>query len=167
MKKLLLLLFIAVQTFYAQDKISFGVFQDARLLISDDDYGNTAPTLDLIFNMDWEGKQFTYYYFSIKSQYEQANLQGTTFRRYTINTMWNLNRLFIPKLEAHLGVGIGMIHRKPLSAFTYSATSELTYPLFKRIRIALKYEYVRRNDLETPQFKHNGAVGIQWEGFKL
>jgi hypothetical protein len=84
--------------------------------------------------------------------------------------MWALNRLLIPKLEASIGLGLGIIHRgKELQIGglgSYSTTGELCYPILKDISLVAKYEIVYRSDLvelynERQKLKPNFAIGIK------
>ena len=120
--------------------------------------------------MEWKGKQFGTHYFALKTQYEHAKL-ASKFSRYSINVGWVFNRLLY-NLEAGFYAGVGMIHRdKKLKLGglpTYSITGELTYPIFKKTRIGLKYEIVRRSDLkvmwnETKLFKPNFSIGLKYQ----
>jgi hypothetical protein len=156
-------MFLMVFTSTAQDQISFSVLQDAKFLISGDDIGNKAGTVDLIFNMNWEGKQFEYYYFSIQTQYETANLNGGSFKRYSAHGVWTLNALLLPELEIGFGAGIGMIHRETASTYSYSGTIDLSYPITKKIFFTLKNEWVRRSDLNTPELRYNLAAGLKYK----
>jgi hypothetical protein len=168
---LILLISLTILNTYSQETISFSMLQDAKLLITGDDKGNPPGTTDLIFNMNWEGKQFEYYYFSIQTQFEYANLQSK-FYRYSVHGIWTLNRLFIPKLEASIGLGFGVIHRDiDIDGMgTYSATGELAYPITKKIMVLAKYEIVRRSDLialyNSKPFVPNLAIGVKLKPFK-
>lgn len=155
----------------SQDKITLSVFQDAKLLVSGDNHGNSAGTKDLIFNMDWEGYQFEYYFFTVRTQFETANLSSASFSRYSVHVGWTFNKLIIPKLEAGIFAGVGIIHRgEPLKvdgAGTYSLTGELSYPISNFISVSAKYEIVRRSDLvwlyNTDQpFKPNFSIGVKF-----
>ncbi|WP_242205368.1 hypothetical protein [Aestuariivivens insulae] len=169
-KYILTILLVTGLTCLAQSHISFSVFHDAKLLITGDDKGNDALTTDLIFNMDWEGKPFETYYFSIKTQFEYANLKGGKLYRYSVNGMWNFNRLIIPKLVAGIGLGVGVIHRSGYvntdGLLSYSLTNELSYPIFKSVAISCKYEVVKRTDLkeiygEKLPYRPNFSIGIK------
>ena len=167
MKPQIIILLLCSAICFSQQKLSLSVYQDTKLLITGDNKGNDPLTPDLIFNMDWEGKQQTWYYFSIKTQYEFANLVGGKFYRYTVNGICNFNKLIVPKMEFGIGLGFGALHRPNTDGLgTYSLTTELNYPLTKNIKASVKYEIVRRSDLvelyhEPQPFKPNLAIGFR------
>ncbi|WP_341217072.1 hypothetical protein [uncultured Wocania sp.] len=168
-RNILIILSMFFMTFLAtaQDQISFSILQDAKLLVSGDKLGNEPLTTDLIFNMNWEGKQYDYYYFSIQTQYEHANLNGGYFRRYSVHGIWTLNSLLLPKLEIGFGAGIGMIHRNSEGMGSYSGTIDLSYPITKKLYATVKNEWVRRSDLNTPQLRYNLAIGLKYKAFNF
>jgi hypothetical protein len=149
----------------AQERLSFSVLQDVKLGLGlDKKHLNDKPTLDLIANFTMEGKQFEWYYFSIQMQYEHAFLYSGYFSRYSINGIWNFNRLFIDKLEIGAGIGLGMINRHQNEGNgSYSGTIEISYPITKRLFIVNKNEWVRRTDLQTPKLGYNSSLGIKFK----
>lgn len=169
MKKLIILLTLISINLHAQDGISFSVLQDVKLGLGlDKTHGNTTPTLDVLINMNWEGKQYEYYYFAIQTQFEKANLYGDNFYRYGVNGIWNFNKLIVPKLKIGFGVGLGIIHRENNSGFgSYSGTLELSYPIAKNLAVIIKNEWVRRSDLPTPKTGYNLAAGITFKPIHL
>lgn len=169
MKKLLIILTLISFNLNAQDGISFSVLQDAKLgLGMDKKHLNTNPTLDLIVNMNWEGKQFEYYYFAIQTQFETANLHDGNFKRYSVHGIWNLNTLIVPKIKLGFGIGLGIIHR-PLSGGlgSYSGTLDISYPIAKNWNVIAKNEWVRRPDLATPKLGYNLAFGLTYKPIHL
>ena len=169
MKNIITIIVMFLITWYAtaQEQISFSVLQDAKLLVSGDKRGNSAGTTDLIFNMNWEGKQFEYYYFSIQTQYEHANLNGGYFKRYSAHGVWTFNSLVLPKLEIGFGAGLGMIHRHGSGTPSYSGTIDISYPITKKLYATIKNEWVHRSDLNTPQLRYNLAVGLKYKAFNF
>lgn len=159
MKKLIFILLITTSCF-SQDKISFAIFQDAKLLLGKDvEHGNDKPTLDAIVYMELEGEQFSDYYYSMQLFYQDADLSGGRLRRYGVNSMWNFNDIFLPRTTASAGLGISCIKRFGESLGSYQFASELSYKIYKKIKISLRYEYVRRSDIEL--FRSNGSFGIK------
>lgn len=157
MKKLILILLIT-SFCYSQDRVSFGVFQDAKLLLGQDKkYGNDKPTLDGVFYFELEGKQLNDYYFSVQNFYQIAELSGGTLQRYGVNGMWNFNQF--NKTTASIGLGVSCLNRFGYSLGSYQFVSELSYKIYKKIKISLRYEYVRRSDIEL--FRSNGSLGIK------
>ena len=49
----------------AQEKVSFGLYQDARLLLLGDNHTNPKGTIDLIFNLQFQSSQKKHGYLSL------------------------------------------------------------------------------------------------------
>ncbi len=162
MKNLLILLSLISINLHSQESISFSLLQDVKLgLGMDSEHGNTGFTPDVIINMNWEGKQFEYYYFSIQSFYEHAELSSGYFKRYGVNGIWNLNRLIVDKLEIGIGVGLGMINRPNAAGLgSYSGAIDISYPIYKNLSVIVKNEYVRRPLLDA--FRYNLSAGLKY-----
>lgn len=166
MKKLivLILLFISLIS-YSQDGISFSVLQDVKLGLGlDKAHKNTSPTLDIIANLNLEGKQYDYYYFAIQLQYEHANLHDGRFTRYSVHGIWTLEPKLINKLKMGFGLGLGIINREDdYGRGSYSGTIELSYPITKNLFIVQKNEWVRRSELPTPKLVYNNSLGLKYK----
>ncbi|MCP4984923.1 MAG: hypothetical protein GY928_02305 [Colwellia sp.] len=168
MKKLIIIILFTVTT-QSQNGISFSVLQDVKLgLGMDKKHLNNNPTLDLLLNVNLEGKQYEYYFFAIQMQYEHAELHSGYLKRYSVHGMWNLNPLILPKLQIGFGFGLGMINREgQYGNGSYSGTIELSYPILKNLSVISKNEWVRRSDLETPKTGYNLSVGLRYKPFHL
>lgn len=147
-----------------QETISFALLHDVKLGLGlDKEHGNDKPTTDLIFNMNWEGKQYDYYYFAIQTQYEHANLYSGYLRRYSVHGMWNFNKLVIPKLKIGAGVGVGSLHREGFGGFAnYSGTIDISYLIYKKISIITKNEWMKRPDLPNKKIGYNLSLGVKY-----
>ena len=169
MKKLLILISLISIHLHAQNGISFSVLHDGKLGLGlDKKHLNDRPTLDLIINMNWEGKQFQHYYFAIQTQFETANLYDGYFKRYSVHGIWNFNKLILDKLNIGMGVGIGVIHRERTDGLgNYSGTIEISYPIFRDLSIINKNEWVRRPDLATPKLGYNFSIGLKYKPIHL
>lgn len=163
MKKILIIIAIFTLNIQAQNTISFSVLQDIKLgLGMDEEHGNIGFTPDVILNVNLEGKQFEWYYFSMQVQYEHAELSSGYFKRYSVHGIWNLNQLIIPKMEVGLGVGLGMINRKEAEGIgSYSGTIDISYPITKKLHVILKNEYVRRPLIDA--FRYNLSAGLKYK----
>lgn len=164
MKKLYLLLFtLFTLTLYSQENIRVGLFQDGSLLVSDDTHGNTSPTIDMMLSFDLQGKQFSSYYFSMRTQMEFADLYSGKFYRYSVIPMWNFNGLDVDGVEVGIGGGIGMIHKNGGASMSYSIVAELSYPFAEDWRVGLRNEWVHRSELETKPLRYNLSFGVTFE----
>lgn len=147
----------------AQNRITASVLHDVKLGLGlDSKHNNGKSVIDIIGNINLEGKQFEWYYFSTQLQYEYANLQQTNMHRYTVNFLWNFNQLVIPKTTFSLGFGGSMIHREGQSYLSYGLVNDIKHPLNKNIALVAKNEVYRRGDLYTPKFGYNFSVGINF-----
>lgn len=159
---------------HSQDKVTFGVTQDVRLALSDDNAGNKAYTPDIIFNMDWECAQFGNFYPALKMQYEYADLHGGTFTKYTVSGGITCNKISMfgydyPNLEVGLFLGGGVLARPSISHMpdqgVYSIIIEASYKIFKGFRGVLKYEMNNAPDLnylyKDNTIRHNVSAGIE------
>ena len=168
MKKLIPLLFL---TMSLNAQVSVNVFQDAKLLVSNDDYGNTAPTLDMIFELEMRGKQYDSHYFAMKAVYEYADLQSS-FERYSVHCGWVFNKWF-KRWEYGVWIGVGAIHRgKELRLgghITGSLMGEIGYLIGDKLRVGAKYELLYRSDLkalyDSDPIKPNFSLGIKYQIF--
>ncbi|WP_428743201.1 hypothetical protein [Tenacibaculum sp.] len=167
MKKylILILMFTITYTCHSQDGLSFTVLQDIKLgLGMDKDHGNDRPTPDFIIAMNFEGKQFEWYYFSMQSYFEHASLSSGYFRRYGVNATWTLNQLVINKLKISVGGGIGVIHRKDSGGMlTYGVLSEISYPVTKHFSMVLRNEINTSPDLPNKDARYNLSLGFNYE----
>lgn len=161
------LMFIMVFAYkcHAQEGISISVLHDVKLGLGlDKEHNNGKSVMDLIVNVNLEGKQFEYHYFALQLQYERANLQDGYFNRYGVNAMWNLHSLIIPKLKLGFGAGLHMIERPDTGGLgSYSGTIELSYPIVKDLYIIAKNEWLRRPDLITPKLGYNLSAGLNYK----
>ena len=157
-------MFFLVHLSNAQEKISIGIYNDVKLGLGlDKEHLNPNPTLDLIINVNLEGKQLNGYYFSLQPFYEQANLHSGYFKRYGFNTTWTFNSYY--RFETSITTGLGMILRHGIQLPSYQIGSEVSYELFSRFKIALKYEFIRRGDIQA--FRHNVYGGFKYDLVRL
>lgn len=165
MKTLKLLIMIASFNTMAQNGISASILQDTKLGFGlDKKHLNDKPTLDLIANVNFEGKQKEYYYFAMQLQYERAELHSGYFSRYGVNALWNFNKLVVDNLTIGLGGGLHMIERHNTGGLgSYSGLVEVSYPIAKKLRVIAKNELLRRPDLEVPKLGYNLSLGVNYK----
>lgn len=165
MKKIILLISLITLSTQAQDGLSVSILQDFKLGVgADKKHGNDKPTMDLIINVNWEGKQKEFHFFALQLQYERANLHDGYLSRYSVNAIWNLNALILPKLQIGFGIGLGMIERpdNPGNG-SYSGLIELSYPISRNLSVITKNEWVRRSELKTPKTGYNLSGGLKYK----
>jgi hypothetical protein len=149
----------------SQDNISIGLYQDFMLMVSDDEHGNTAPTLDAKFDVSLQGKQFKYYYFELRPQFEIASLSDGQYVSWQINGGWVLNKLIVNRLELGAYLTIGSIHRWKSSWATYGLMGDISYN-FGRFKLSGLYQFIQRSDLkeryDTNGLQPNGYLGLKY-----
>ena len=169
MKKLIIITVLFTSSVFAQQGISFALLHDVKLGLGlDKEHKNDKYTTDLIFNMNWETRQYEYYYFTLQSQYEHANLYSGYLRRYSVHGIWNFNKLIVPKLNIGIGIGVGALHRENYGGMlNYSGTMDISYPMFKNVAIIAKNEWVKRPELPNKKIGYNLSFGIKYKPINL
>jgi hypothetical protein len=152
----LTLLLLITSNSLSQEKVSLGIFQDARLMFLGDHRGNGPGTMDAIIRFKVEGKQNKIGYFVYFFNYEQANL-ASTFKRYslsvghTFNTI-NLRNNFLNRFEFTPIVGYGMLHRNRNNSvdkyYNWSFSEETAFRISPFMKISLLTQLMQRSDLK-------------------
>lgn len=146
----------------AQDNISIGLYQDARLLFLGDDRGNNPGTIDAKLDISLQGYQLNNYYFELRTQLEYANLKGGDYASIMVIPNW----VFGNDLELSSGVILGFIHRWKQSFLTYGLNLDMSYYLFDKLKISILGQYIKRNDLNylwnDKSFKPNVYIGVKY-----
>jgi hypothetical protein len=152
----IILLFLIANNSSSQEKFSFGIFQDARLMFLGDERGNGPGTMDAIFRFKLEGNQKKTGYFVYFLNYEQANL-ASTFKRYslsvgyTFNTI-NLRNNFLNKFEFTPIIGYGILHRNRINSLdkysNWSFGEETAFRVNSFMKISLLTQLMQRSDLK-------------------
>lgn len=143
----------------AQENIAIGVYQDLKLATSNDNHGNTAPTLDLRVDVSLQGKQFDWYYFEVRPSFEYADLYGGKYVSWQVSGGWVFNKLIIDNLEIGGYLTTGVIHRFGEGFLTYGLTGDISYG--KNLKISLLGQYINRPDVNKWGF--SGYVGIKYQ----
>jgi len=160
----ILILALITSVSYAQDGLSISIYQDARLaILGDADHNIEQGTFNIVLRLKMEGKQEKYGYFIVYPEFEIANIQGT-YKRYSANLGYVLNKLLIKDLELGFGIGWGWIDRYGKTMFSYAATSNLSYKINKNFKVSLLGQITERKDLAYMwgnsglNFKENGIL---------
>jgi len=150
----------------AQDNISIGIYQDAKLLFLGDDRGNEAfKTIDAKLSFSLQGYQLNNYYFSINQELEYAKLKGGDYFSLLIIPNWTLNKM-IPNVELSAGVVIGLIHRWKMGYATYGLSGDVSYMITTKLKLSALGQLIKRSDLldrwGTKGFNPNFYIGIKY-----
>ena len=173
MKKLILIVLLIPSFIIAQENIEIGVYQDFKLAFIGDDKGNDPFTPAFIFRFNMQGKQQSFGYMVVGFEIDYAELQGGTFKRYSVNVGYTLNKLYFDNLEANASVNYGMIDRWNIifKGFAYSGT--LSYKI-KAFKLSAISRFMHRKDKEykyknSAEFTINGtnidfdfAIGVSY-----
>ena len=103
---ILFLLFTALLV--SQEIVSIGIYQDVKLAVQTDDYGNKPFTRDLIIRLNMQGNQQRFGYMVIFPEFESANLKGGLYTRWSANGGYIFNQV-INNIEIGTTVSVGDI----------------------------------------------------------
>lgn len=146
MKNILIsLVVLFTLTTTAQNAITANVTQDAKLAFFGDDKGNEAFTPDVAISSEWQGKQFNSYYFLIRPEFEIAELQGGTYRRYSANLGWTFNQ-WVEGVNFTASIGYGILEYNG-GYSSFGSNLQTSIELTKDIEFVLDLETVERKDL--------------------
>lgn len=147
MKKLIILfLTLMLQVFVsAQENVAISVYQDPKLAFQIDDYGNTPFTLDMKIMFEMNGKQQSNHYFSIRPEFEYAELYGGKYVTWLVNGGWVFNKFDIEQLTIAGYLTGGFLHRWGSGYATYGITSDISYG--KRLKISMLAQALKASDL--------------------
>lgn len=141
---------------YSQEKMSLGVFQDARLMFLGDERGNSPGTMDLLLRLRLEGKQKKIGYFVFYLSYEHANLASTLIRYsssvgFTFNNLSKSNK-FINRFDFTPTIGYGNLNRNRNNSidkyYNWSFCEETSFKVNKFMKISFLTQLMQRSDLK-------------------
>jgi len=164
MKKLLFLINVYLLFFsgaYSQDRVSISVFQDIKFAIQGDEArGYESRTLDLLFRFKMQGLQDKYGYFVVVPEYEYADLIGT-YKRYSVNVGYTLNKLIVNRLEVTPMLNYGWIDRG-VSTWSYGGSLEIMYSITDNIKIGVLNQFTNRSDLPNQKLGYSFFGGLEY-----
>ena len=189
MKKLILLLAFPL-SMIAQENIALNVAQDLRMATTGDSNGNEAFTTNILTRIDLQSNQLSTGYVVVGVQYEYADLDGSSFSRYSLNGGYTFNKFnlfgsdkFEFTLLASYGGTVRTIYRhdryiRPVFA-SFSGSMSLSYPIgdtgFRVVAVGQLLHRVDKTSLYGNDASYtlpllnadaSGFVGIQYT-FKL
>tara|TARA_B110000914_G_scaffold28547_1_gene21268 strand:- start:67 stop:642 length:576 start_codon:yes stop_codon:yes gene_type:complete len=166
----LILLFLITSNSLSQEKVSLGIFQDAKLMFLGDHRGNGPGTMDVILRFKIEGKQNKIGYFVYFFNYEHANL-ASTFNRYslsagyTFNTI-NLRNNFLNRFEFTPIVGYGILHRDRSNSldryYNWSFGEETAFRVSPFMKISFLTQLMQRSDLKRKKTNNRRVARFSW-----
>lgn len=151
----------------AQERVSIGVYQDAKLgIIGDKKRNYSAGTLDILINLKMQGNQQKYGYMIVYPSFEYAEIKDN-YKRYSANVGYVLNRLIIDDFEASASIGYGFISRYKKSLSSFGLDTSLSYKISDRFKITALCQIVDRKDLKMiwatkNTIKMSGFLGLEF-----
>ncbi len=149
-----------------KEKWVLSIAQDLRLAFTDDDHGNTAPTLDVIGKLELHTKQYKEGYIFFYPQIEYANLAGGDYIRPALGFGWTFNKLS-EWIDLSPSFNCGMINRWGDNKISAEFQLESSIKLTDRLRLMLLSSYTERRDLVTDNnssiWRMNGFIGIKYK----
>ena len=149
----------------AQNEIAVYFSQDARLAVIGDDKGNDPFTPNFQVGAEWRGKQIGGYYFFIAPEYEQANLKGGIYRRYSANVGWTFNK-WIERTNWTAILGYGIIEYNIIYR-GFNLDFQFGYEIIDWLEIYLDAQILDRGDLQIygdsffNRIRFSGGIGIK------
>lgn len=160
MKKLITLLLF---TSLCYSQVTLNVYQDVRLAVSGDDYGNDSGTVDLVIKSEWRSRQKSVGYWFMYPQYEYADLYGGTYERYCAGVGFGFNK-FTKIIDFSPSVNWGILDRFGRSFFTFEVQGDLSFRISKRFRFSIMGTVTERKDLDYMEQNKN-AHNIQFNTY--
>lgn len=156
--------FVFSVSVFAQERVSFLVYQDVRLALTGDDYYE-AGTLDVLLKVKFQGLQKRLGYMFVAPEFEYSDLEGI-YKRYAVNAGFTFNTLGEPPVEIALSAGYGWIDRWGKTMFSFNAQGEIAYRFNSKFKIALLSQFTERSDLgwrygEKP-IRFSGFMGLEF-----
>jgi len=162
MKSLLRILLLTLAfNLNAQERISVGILQDAKLAVLGDNIGNEPFTPDFILRLDMEGIG-RFKYVSLRIEWEYADLAGGYYNR--MGGMVGVNYIikhFV--LSAHIGPNI--IKRRYMKTeggvLAWSFNGELSYNINDKISLIASNQLLNRADVINEPIRYSFFGGIK------
>ena len=162
--------FLTIYQSNAQERVSFGIYQDTKLALLGDEHGNDAFTTNILINLKMQGHQKQrgkYYggYMVIYPEFEFADLHGGEYKRYSANIGYTFNQLF-KNFEYTACVSFGLIDRWKASYHSWGLNGEIAYLITDNLKINALAQFVKRRDLGHryggEHLRFSGFIGINY-----
>lgn len=168
MKKYLLLVVLSLSFAFTQaQEIRLGVWQDARLAVTEDSQGRDPFTLDILTKVKLIGDDMGAGYLVVSPFYEYADLE-IKYQRFGFDVGFTFDE-FLWGIEVTPSVNYSIIDREGRGYQTFGADLEASIPITDKLRLSVLAQGVDRKDLSAyndRKFLISGFVGIQYVIFK-
>ncbi len=144
----------------AQDTWAISVTQDLRLAFTDDDHGNTAPTLDVLAKIEYQTKQFKSGYVFFYPQAEFADLSGGYYKRYGLGFGYTFNT-FSDLIDLSPSFNCGFINRWNNNSISAEFQLEGALKLSDKFSLVLLSTWTERTDID--RWRISGFAGVKYK----
>ena len=148
----------------AQEKPSLSIYQDGRLAFLGDDKGNDSGTLNILARLKMQGNQQKWGYLVIFPEFEYADIVGS-YKRYSANIGYALNKLIVNRTEATAALGYGWIDRYGYTTCSWSLSGTIAYKLKSHLKLNVLGQFTERTDLllmyGENELRFSGFVGFE------
>jgi len=141
---LLIILLISL-TCYSQGSIELSFYVDGKLLLTEDDYGNTPPTFNTITRIQLQGYDTKLGFVTIPVSFEYADLSGGRYIRYAAGAGFTFNT--IKRLYISPAINYGRIVRFGGVFSSFEGVLAISYRITPKIKISLLGSITKRADL--------------------
>ena len=145
----------------AISQVEFGIYQDGKLVVMEDEHGNKPYTMDLLSSMRWYNGGSAYDFLHptfVQLIYEHADLYGGSYSRlalgfgYSFDNFseydWKVLDKVMKKMSVTLATDFGNTLRWGGQAFSVAGYLDLSYEVFKDLKITLLSQVVTRPHLK-------------------
>ena len=148
-----------------QDAIWINGFIDGKLLVSNDEYGNTAPTFDTNLRIDLQGLDTKYGFTTVYAKFEYADINPRMIR-YSAGGGFTFNS--IKRFEIFPSINYGRIMRYDRAFSSFEGTLTLSYLINPKFKLSLLGALTQRNDIlyrwGNKVWRESGFIGL---GYKI
>lgn len=165
MKKTIILICIALSSLsvLSQEGITLNVSQDFKLAFLGDDKGNDPFTLNYKIRSEWQGKQKGQGYVFVAPEFEYADLQGSIFRRYSVNAGYSFNK-WVERFTFTSSIGYGVIDYN--GAYRgFGANFQTAYNIHEGVYLFVDWQLLDRKDLHI--YNDRKILGSGFFGVKV
>jgi len=163
-KCLILLLLISLAC-YSQDGIWVNGFIDGKLLVSDDDYGNTAPTFNTVTQIDLQGLDTKWGFTTVYAKFEYADINPRMIR-YSAGGGFTFNG--VKRFEVFPSINYGRIMRYDKAFSSFEGVVAISYLITPKLKVSLLGALTQRNDIlyrwGNVVWRESGFIGL---GYKI
>ena len=139
---------------------SIGVYQDVKLAVQEDDYGNEPFTLNVIGKAELFFKEDNYGKFMIYPQVEYADLAGGEYLRICAGGGYTLSE-YNSRTNASISTNWGVIERFGHCYNSFEFQLDVNVKVLNNFRVGILLSETQRSDIGDI-WRFNSYVGLKW-----